>query len=159
MKILSIKQPWAWLIVEGLKDVENRTWYTNFRGKFLVHAGKSFDDLGYYYLLHWGNTKEKKAISEMLPSKSDFYKGGIVGISEVVNCVTKSESIWFEGPFGFMLGESRPLDFIPLKGKLGFFESEELKIFTAKSCKILKDNSVKIAEDEMMEGGTGGSRE
>lgn len=38
MKALSIRQPWAWLIVNGHKDIENRSWPTRFRGKFLVHA-------------------------------------------------------------------------------------------------------------------------
>ena len=45
MKALSIKQPWAWLIVNGYKDIENRTWKTNYRGTFLVHASKGFDDV------------------------------------------------------------------------------------------------------------------
>ncbi len=39
--ILSIRQPWAWLIVNGYKDIENRTWSTRFRGKVLIHAGKN----------------------------------------------------------------------------------------------------------------------
>ena len=32
MKALSIKQPWASLIAHGIKDIENRTWKTNFLG-------------------------------------------------------------------------------------------------------------------------------
>ena len=39
MKALSIKQPRADLIIRGLKDVENRTWSTTYRGPMLVHAG------------------------------------------------------------------------------------------------------------------------
>ena len=39
MKALSVHQPWAWLIVNGIKIVENRSWSTEFRGRFLVHAG------------------------------------------------------------------------------------------------------------------------
>lgn len=38
MKALSIRQPWAWLILHGGKDIENRSWNTNFRGRFLIHA-------------------------------------------------------------------------------------------------------------------------
>ncbi len=38
MKALSIIQPWASLIATGIKDVENRTWRTNYRGEFLIHA-------------------------------------------------------------------------------------------------------------------------
>ncbi|MNQ62267.1 ASCH domain protein [compost metagenome] len=40
MKALSIRQPWAWLIIHGGKDVENRSWHTKHRGRFLVHAAK-----------------------------------------------------------------------------------------------------------------------
>jgi hypothetical protein len=43
MKALSIKQPWAWLIVSGHKDIENRNCPTRFRGRLLVHAGKKVD--------------------------------------------------------------------------------------------------------------------
>jgi hypothetical protein len=38
MKALSIRQPWAWLIIAGIKDIENRRWATNHRGPILVHA-------------------------------------------------------------------------------------------------------------------------
>ncbi len=38
MKILSIRQPWAYLISSGSKNIENRTWPTKYRGLFLVHA-------------------------------------------------------------------------------------------------------------------------
>lgn len=43
IKVLSIRQPWAWLIVNGYKTIENRTWRVNDRGPILIHAGKSFD--------------------------------------------------------------------------------------------------------------------
>lgn len=38
MKALSIKQPWASLIAQGIKDIENRTWKTKFRGRIFIHA-------------------------------------------------------------------------------------------------------------------------
>lgn len=40
MKVLSIRQPWAWLIVNGHKDIENRTWTTRFRGPIPIQASK-----------------------------------------------------------------------------------------------------------------------
>src|SRR5216683_3431530 len=43
MKALSIQQPFAWLIVNGYKDIENRTWNTNYKGFVLIHAGKQVD--------------------------------------------------------------------------------------------------------------------
>jgi len=47
MIALSIQQPWAWAIIHGGKDVENRTWPTKFRGRFLVHASRKFDWEGF----------------------------------------------------------------------------------------------------------------
>ena len=41
MKALTICQPYAALIVTGEKLVENREWPTNYRGRLLIHAGKS----------------------------------------------------------------------------------------------------------------------
>ena len=32
MKALSIRQPWAWAIINAGKDIENRQWPTKFRG-------------------------------------------------------------------------------------------------------------------------------
>ena len=45
MKILSVRQPWAWLLFNG-KDIENRTWRTSYRGPLLIHAslGKDPED-------------------------------------------------------------------------------------------------------------------
>lgn len=49
MKAISIRQPWAWLIVNGFKDIENRSWRTKYRGPVLIHASAakpSMDDYG-----------------------------------------------------------------------------------------------------------------
>ena len=43
MKAITIKQPWASLIVHGVKDIENRTWHTNFRGRVLIHSSSKGD--------------------------------------------------------------------------------------------------------------------
>ena len=112
MKALSIKQPWAWLIVNGVKDVENRSWPTRFRGVFAVHAGKVFDDKGYRWV---------KDFYQGLPRLSEFEFGGIVGMAEVVDCVRSLESRWFFGPYGFVLRNARPMAFVPMRGQLGFF--------------------------------------
>ena len=44
LKAISIRQPWAWLIVNGYKDVENRVWFAKLRGRVLIHAGVSKSD-------------------------------------------------------------------------------------------------------------------
>lgn len=43
MKVLTLKQPWASLVAEGIKKYEFRTWKTNYRGKILIHAGAGID--------------------------------------------------------------------------------------------------------------------
>ena len=43
MKCLSLKQPYADLLVFGEKTIELRKWNTRFRGEFLIHASKNID--------------------------------------------------------------------------------------------------------------------
>ena len=127
MKALSIMQPWAWLIVNGHKDIENRQWQPSnpglrFRGKFLVHAGKNIDGgkRGYPYFCE--DILEDHGI--MLPKIEDLKLGGIVGMSEIVDVVKEHPSRWFMGMgcTGLVLGRSRTLPFMPCKGQLGFFD-------------------------------------
>lgn len=127
MKALSIMQPWAWLIVNGHKDVENRQWKeTNyglkFRGKFLVHAGKKVDGGKREYPDFCEDMLEDFGIT--LPKFDDLQLGGIVGMSEVLDIVDEyPQSRWkMSGTKGLILGRSRVLPFMPYKGQLGFFD-------------------------------------
>jgi len=43
MKALSLKQPYAELILQGKKKIELRTWNTKFRGEFYIHASLTAD--------------------------------------------------------------------------------------------------------------------
>ena len=43
MKVLTLKQPWATLVAEGIKKYEFRSWKTTYRGKILIHAGSGID--------------------------------------------------------------------------------------------------------------------
>ena len=43
MKVITLKQPWATLVAEGIKKYEFRSWKTNYRGKILIHAGAGID--------------------------------------------------------------------------------------------------------------------
>ena len=118
MKALSIRQPWAWLIVHGYKNVENRTWSTKFRGRVQVHAGK-IPDPGWFPQLEL----ELAAQGITLPDHPDL--GALVGEVDIIDCVTRCDSPWFTGPYGFLLANplvySRPLDY---RGRLGFFETD-----------------------------------
>lgn len=128
MKTLSIKQPWAWLIVNGYKPVENRSWATNFRGEVLIHAGKTFDWTALEFLHESFPDLLDKVVKEFQISSLKPWHvcpnkiGGIVGKAEIVGCVTEYDSPWFFGPYGFVLKNPQPLPFVPCRGQLGFFE-------------------------------------
>lgn len=55
------------------------------------------------------------------PMQISLQRGGIIGVAEIVDCVEASDSPWFFGRYGFVLRNARPVDFIPVKGALGFF--------------------------------------
>lgn len=133
MMALSIKQPWAWLICNPLlydapKRIENRTWSTEFRGRFLVHAGREED------------REAVAAIRAIRPEVADLLfdldfrgglaRGGIVGAARLVRCWRIEElrlfdggaDPWACGPWCFDLLEARPLPFWPCPGRLGFFD-------------------------------------
>ena len=123
MKALSIRQPWAWLIVHGHKPVENRTWSTSHRGELLIHAGKAFDADGLAIVL-----EAFPHMSGVLPQQFDL--GGIVGTAQLLDCVTSHPSRYFTGPYGFVMHQARPLAFVPCRGELSFFNvpmSEQLQ--------------------------------
>lgn len=99
----------------GIKDIENRSWVTNYRGKVFIHAALKIDKAGMEVMKDMG--LEPRHLEALLK-----YTGGIIGEVEIVDCVKKSDSQWFEGPYGFVLKNARDLKFTPLKGKLGLFD-------------------------------------
>lgn len=115
---ISVRQPYAWLIVTGHKDIENRNWRTSFRGRILIHAGKKYsrrehdeyaEDLGEYRGIE-------------LPRFEDMHLGGIVGSATVTDCVREHPSCWKSlGSWGFVLRDQRTRSFVPLRGQLGIF--------------------------------------
>lgn len=120
---LSIRQPWAWLIINAGKNIENRTWATNFRGWFYIHAAKGMTREEYYSVKLWLPSIGRSAAAAHLPEPHELERGGIVGMAKLGNCVTGSDSPWFCGPYGFVLDEIKPLPFQPCKGALGFFQA------------------------------------
>lgn len=126
---LSIMQPWAWLIVNGHKDVENRTWKRDFRGRIAVHAGLRMDIDAMRDLIRGIHPVTGEALPAALIDSivyadiwGDFHRGGIVGEVTITGCSDDVDSLWFVGPYGFTLADARPLPFRPLKGALGFFK-------------------------------------
>jgi hypothetical protein len=118
MKALSIRQPWADCIVYYGKDIENRQWYSAYRGPLLIHAAKT-----------WGRD-ERETLDDLLdqlkiPKTAPQPRlGGIVGRVEMVDCVRHSDSPWFEGRFGFVLKSRVDVPFVPCRGALGIFDIE-----------------------------------
>ena len=114
MKCLSIRQPWAHLIVNGTKDVENRGWAPTYRGPLLIHAGQTLHTAALPYLLRWHDV-------EVDPSVLQF--GLILGAVDLVDCRKKKTSRWHKrGDFGWYLENPRRLRSpIPYKGQLKLF--------------------------------------
>lgn len=117
---LSIRQPWAWLIVNGYKDIENRSWPTVFRGPFAVHAGQTMARR--YYDETVASLRAAGICPSDIPPYEALDRGGIVGVARIVDCVEHSDSPWKHSDgYGFVLSDGRPVPFIPWPGRLGFF--------------------------------------
>lgn len=115
---LSIRQPWAWLIVNGHKPVENRTWICGYRGPLLIHASKTDTEEDY---LAAEDIIRECGLAIRLPHPLELQRGGIVGQARLTGCVQRHESPWFFGPHGFVLEDAQPLPFRACRGKLGIF--------------------------------------
>lgn len=118
MKALSIRQPWATLIAHGIKDVENRDWYTNYRGRIFIHAGQTLDAGA----TDWIAERLTFGQMELWFKVADFPRGAIIGEADLVDCVTAHQSRWFTGEYGFVLANPFLYDVpVPYKGALGLF--------------------------------------
>lgn len=114
MKALSIQQPWAWAILHAGKNIENRTWQCGYRGPVLIHAGKKYDDEG----ADWISSEFGLYVPREVPL------GGVVGRVDVVGYIQFSDSRWFAGPWGWLLANAEPVEFVPCRGQLGLFDVE-----------------------------------
>lgn len=130
MKAISIRQPWAWLIVNGFKDIENRSWDTKYRGLVLIHASThKVTQAEYAAAVEVVEAFERSHRCHVdLPRRetfngSDILRGGIVGYTHITGTIRESTSPWFFGPVGFQLADSWPTPFIKMKGRLSFFET------------------------------------
>lgn len=134
MLALSIRQPWAWLIVHGGKDIENRDWPTRVRGRILVHAAKGMtrDEWEFAWIHAHGTGASPKAVEAGL-TRDSIERGGFVGTVEIADCVTDSDSHWFVGRHGFVLRDPQPMPFVPWKGQLGFFEVTDAQLQAART--------------------------
>ena len=123
MMALSVWQPWAWLLAHGFKDVENRNWWTKFRGPFLIHASQTMDTITLAEIIRLYGVR---GIGDVDAAQREIaaQRGGIVGQAVLADCVSRSASKWFQGKYGFVIDQARPLPFAPMRGRQGFFEAE-----------------------------------
>jgi len=123
---LSIKQPWAALVVAGIKTIEIRKWATSIRGRIFVHAAIVPDKRPE----GWAKVPE-----ELRPLAETV--GGVIGEVDLLSCIGYrtpakftldakkhlNDPSWFEAPqmYGFQFGSPALVEFIPWKGNVRFF--------------------------------------
>ena len=130
MKVLTIKQPFASLIAEGLKEYEFRTWKTKYRGEILIHAGKSID---------------KKAMEKFKDFNLEYPTGCIIAKVNLTDCLKiddnaremlkEKKPLVYSGilkdkewnGYGFKLENIENIPPIKATGKLSFWEYDYKK--------------------------------
>lgn len=118
-RALSVQQPWAWLIIHGGKDIENRTWTTPHRGTLYIHAGKKVDKESYADLV---------AAGVVLPPVEDLKLGGLIGKVNLHKIEKASHNKWAQ-KFSehWHLKDPEPVEFEKLSGALGVFRVGDQK--------------------------------
>jgi hypothetical protein len=127
---LSLKQPWAALLVHGLKTIEVRRWPTARRGRILIHAARVPD-----------HRPEAWAKLPLELHEAARLLGGIVGEGELTGCLTYAtqeafavdkerhlnDPAWFEAPklYGFTFAQVKTVPFRAYPGWVRFFAVEE----------------------------------
>jgi len=129
MKVITIKQPFATLIAEGLKEYEFRTWRTKYRGEILIHAGKGVD---------------KKAMERYKHLNLEYPSGCIIAKATITDCIyidekmknqlKKENELVYYGviygdsfEYGFKLENIHRIEPIYVNGKLSLWDYEYKK--------------------------------
>lgn len=135
-KALSIRQPWLWLILNGYKNLEIRTWKTDKLGWIALHASKKVDINGYRYI------KEKIRI-KTLPEIKAFETGKILGVAKIDGIIPfthkpdfylyrhrhlNNYEWWTEKVYGWVLIDVKSIDPVECKGQLSLFDVSKLNI-------------------------------
>lgn len=122
-----MRQPWAWLIIHGGKNIENREWFTSYRGPLAIHASAGMTKAQFYGA--WDFVREfDPGLAKRIPyfSSLPLVRGAVIGTVCQIGCVVESQSSWFQGKFGHVYTDPRPLVIpVPAKGQLGFWEWDE----------------------------------
>jgi hypothetical protein len=123
---LSIKQPWATLLVHGVKTVEVRSWSTTRRGHILIHAARLPDEDAAAWALVPAELREDTKLV-----------GGLIGACNLTGCIGYrtpqafaadqarhlNDPSWFRPPilYGFTMANPERLPFRKYPGWVRFF--------------------------------------
>ena len=105
MKALSVKQPWASMIASGVKTIETRTWYTEYRGPLLICSSKQPTGQG--------PTGKALCVVDLVDCRRMRS-----GDQAAAGCVV------YEGAYSWVLANVRLVEPFPVKGMLGLFDVE-----------------------------------
>ena len=125
-KVLTVRQPYASLLVGGVKDVENRSRRISYRGTVLIHAGARMHDVVSFLRKRHEFTVEEIAVMTQANEveENDLF-GCIVGSVEIVDCVQDSTSPWAErGQWHWVCRNAKVFDHPvrDVKGRLGLWD-------------------------------------
>lgn len=131
-RALSVRQPWAWLIVHGHKKFENREWSPQNPARMWLQRTLAEWSEDITVLIHaaQGMTRDEYAsalaIAEdnhiTLPLRADLERGGIVGVAKLVRWHEQRPAMPFAFGSGIEIGFTEAREFLPCKGALGFFK-------------------------------------
>lgn len=126
MKVLSVRQPYALLLVNGTKDVENRVRSTRHRGWLLIHASAQEHNIVQFLWKRFHLTSQDKLIlSSIQEAESKNLFSAIIGMVKVSDCVTGHPSPWAEqGVFNWVVTDAVMFDnpIHGVKGRLGIWD-------------------------------------
>ena len=122
--VLSVRQPWAWAIIYGGKEIENRTWETQYRGRLWIHASSRelADDVELVTKLVAKGWRRAPARA-VEHYRETGARGAIIGSVTLVDIYRDDEPVgwWAQGPVCWRLVDPMPCDPWTMPGRLGLW--------------------------------------
>lgn len=128
MRALSIRQPWASMILDGPKRIENRMSRTRVRGWVLIHAPLTFNATAEGWIKdeiqkHTAPLNLSALMTaKVIASRPGLPSGGIIGAMHITDCVESSDSPFWMGRYGYVIDRVVQLPFHPCRGMPGIFD-------------------------------------
>ena len=132
MKTLSIQEPWAYLVCSGIKEIEVRTWKTDYRGLLLIHTGvkKAPRDFLNDIPLHWADEITNAQILDYFPRFEELPTSAIIGYVTLADCTEKDTgSIWDSGGLvNWVIKDAYLFDkpILGVRGKLNLYDTPDI---------------------------------